>query len=82
VRYGESSDSGSDRAATTYSTAAQVNDWSRVVSLRLALLLRSDSAVAATPQAYEYRYFADAAPGDRFLRRELVISVNLRNRMP
>lgn len=82
VLYGENTDGGSSRLANTYRRAAAVNDWSRVVALRLALLLRTDSAVAAAPQPYAYRYFADAAPTDRFLRRELVLNINLRNRMP
>jgi type IV pilus assembly protein PilW len=80
--YGENTDGGNRRQASRYQSAGQVNDWSRVVALRVALLLRTDSAVAREPQPYQYRYFADAAPADRFLRRELVISVNLRNRMP
>ena len=80
--YGENTDGGNNRQANTYSRAADVFDWSRVVALRVALLLRTDRAVAEAPQAYQYRYFADSAPSDRFLRRELVISVNLRNRMP
>ena len=80
--YGENTDGGNARQANTYSRAADVFDWSRVVALRVALLLRTDRAVAEAPQAYQYRYFADSAPSDRFLRRELVISVNLRNRMP
>ena len=82
ILYGENNDGGNERRADTYSRATEVVDWSRVVALRLALLLRSHEAVAETPQPYQYRYFADAAPTDRFLRRELVISVNLRNRMP
>ena len=82
ILYGENSDGGNERHANTYSRAVDVVDWSRVVSLRLALLLRSRDAVAESPTPYQFRYFADAAPTDRFLRRELVISVNLRNRMP
>lgn len=82
VLYGENTDGGNNRHANTYRSAAAVTDWSRVVALRVALLLRTDRAVAESPQAYNYRYFADAAPADRFLHRELVISVNLRNRMP
>lgn len=80
--YGENTDSSNNRQANTYSRAADVIDWSLVVSLRMALLLRTYREVAESPQPYNYRYFADAAPVDRFLRRELVISVNLRNRMP
>jgi type IV pilus assembly protein PilW len=82
VLYGENTDSGNSRQANTYHNAGQVGDWSRVVALRVALLLRTDSAVAKAPEPYQYRHFADAAPTDRFLRRELVISINLRNRMP
>ncbi|MCW8917794.1 MAG: PilW family protein [Gammaproteobacteria bacterium] len=82
VLYGENTDGGSSRLANTYRRAAAVSDWSRVVALRLALLLRTDSAVAGAPQPYSYRYFSAAAPTDRFLRRELVLSINLRNRMP
>lgn len=82
ILYGENRDGGDTRQANTYGSAAEVIDWSRVVSLRVALLLRSRNTVAEAPQPYAFRYFADAAPTDRFLRRELVVSVNLRNRMP
>ncbi len=82
VLYGENTDGNNKRTVNTYNSATDVLDWSRIVALRVALLLRSDNAIADDPQPYQYRYFADNAPADRFLRRELVLNINLRNRMP
>lgn len=82
VLYGESTDGSNTREANRYVRADEINDWSRIVALRLALLLRTDRELADAPEPYDYRYFSNNNPNDRFLRRELVISVNLRNRMP
>lgn len=82
VLYGESTDGSNTRETNRYVRASEVNDWSRIVALRLALLLRTDQQLSDNPEPYDYRYFANSTPSDRFLRRELVISVNLRNRMP
>lgn len=82
IEYGVDSDG--DLAADVYSTATTVNngsDWENVVAVRVALLV--DSVEDVNPQALAYNFptFSDNDPGDRRLRREFSITVNLRNRV-
>lgn len=81
VEYGEDT-SGEDGVADVYRTANNVTDWARVVSARLNLLLRSDSANVTDNE--QPVWFDDAtftpATGDRYLRRSLTKTITLRNR--
>ncbi len=77
-------DTSGDGYADQYETAASVNDWNDVVSIRTALLLRSDPG-AATVSNTEPRYNLIGtqliAPDDRRLRRIATITIALRNRL-
>jgi type IV pilus assembly protein PilW len=70
-----------DGVANQYKSASAVSaaEWPNVVSVRIALLLRSANEVASSPQNYWYQD-ASHAPGDRYLRREFAATVRLRNR--
>lgn len=74
--YGQMDASGS---VTRYTSAAAVTDWSKVASVQLSLLLRSDEDnVATSPQPYEFNG-ASTTPNDRRLRKVFVTTVGLRN---
>lgn len=81
VEYGEDT-SGEDGVADVYRTANNVADWANVVSARLNLLLRSDSANVTDneqPVWFDNATFTPAT-GDRYLRRSLTKTIALRNR--
>lgn len=77
-------DSNDDRNPDRYVTATTLglfsNNWSNVVSVRIELLVRSFSEITDQPQSY---FFAGTTrtPTDRFLRRNFVTTVELRNRV-
>ncbi|HFD80826.1 MAG TPA: prepilin-type N-terminal cleavage/methylation domain-containing protein [Gammaproteobacteria bacterium] len=78
VRYGEDTDG--DRTADIYQDAGAVTDWSKVVSVRLHLLLRTDEdGLATSPPTYTFNGNSITA-ADRRLRREFTTTVTLRNR--
>ena len=77
-------DSDGNRTPDQYRTADSIglfsNDWKNVVSVRMELLARSMSEIADEPQAY---FFAGhrITPTDNFIRRNFVMTVELRNRV-
>ncbi len=79
--YGENLDNGV--SANTYVEADSVTDWSRVVSVRIFMLLETERNNAAD-QGLDYFYFGqnyspeDAS--DKRIRREYTMTVTLRNR--
>lgn len=82
VEYGEDTTGELDGVADVYRTANAVVDWERVVSVRLYLMLRSDSpnvTDGAQPVLYNGTTFTPAA-SDRYLRRVLTKTIALRNR--
>lgn len=80
VRYGE--DLNNDGAPDVYVDAAGVIDWSRIRSVRLALLLVSnEDNVTGGPQTVDFRG-APVVPADSRYRQVLTTTVGLRNRLP
>lgn len=82
VEYGEDTTGELDGVADVYRTANAVTDWERVVSVRLHLLLRSNSSYVTDneqPVLFNNTTFTPAA-GDRYLRRVLTKTIALRNR--
>lgn len=81
IVYGESTSTTGQMMANRYVTANNVSDWSRVVSVRIWILIEttSDFVVSATGQSYSY-INKTYTPSDRRFRREMSMTVNLRNR--
>jgi type IV pilus assembly protein PilW len=81
ILFGEDTDD--DRIANPpYVTADNVTDWENVVSVRVALLLRTlEDNVAAGQQTYNFDGASQTA-ADRRLRLAHSFTVNLRNRVP
>ncbi|BAZ93316.1 type IV pilin [Thiohalobacter sp. COW1] len=82
VEYGEDTIGEIDGVADVYRTANAVVDWERVVSVRLYLMLRSDSpnvTDGAQPVLFNNTTVTPAA-SDRYLRRVLTKTIALRNR--
>lgn len=86
VRYGE--DTSGNGAADVYRNANQVVDWTRVMSVRIGVLLRS--AISRDPSApvdnAQYDVSGDGntdftAPGDRRMRMVFSGTIALRNRV-
>ena len=77
-------DSNNDRTPDQYRSASAIglfnDDWSNVVSVRIELLVRSFTEITDQPRPY---FFAGTThtPADRFLRRNFVTTVELRNRV-
>ena len=81
IVYGEATSTTGRIAANRYVTADNVADWSRVVSVRIWILIEttSDFIVSATGQGYSY-INKTYRPADRRFRREMSMTINLRNR--
>ncbi len=78
-------DTSGDGAADAYRTASNVSDWSRVVSVRVNLLLRSiEEGVAATSgaAAQTLTYNGSSVTADGRLRQVFGTVVAVRNRVP
>ncbi len=75
-------DSDADKIPNRYVNAGAVVDWTTVVAVRIALLVRTVNQVAATATAQNYTLLDAAAykPNDRYLRRLFVSTITLRNR--
>lgn len=85
ILYGEDTDSPTDGTPNYYVPANQVVDMSRVISIRVSLLVRSiDDNLTTAPRAYNYPLPSSAAttPGDKRLRRIFTSTIALRNRLP
>lgn len=85
--YGENTNNDARNAADRYVPADQVDDWERVVSVRIALLMQSlEDNLVPSPQPYSFNGVDydgavgnGALPPDRRLRRVFTTTVNLRN---
>jgi type IV pilus assembly protein PilW len=79
-------DTGGDEFADTYTNSAGVTDWSRVVSARISLLLKSkDDFVTDSPVPVTFvdgTVVNAGAGADRRLRLVFSTTVTLRNRIP
>lgn len=80
VMYGVDT-AGGDRIADVYQTANNVVDWTRVVSLRMSLLVNSVENFTDGQLPYQFMGNVINNPGDRLLRREFTATVGIRNRM-
>ncbi len=77
VNYGVDTDA--DGVANYYVSAGDVADFSKVVGLRLSLLVRSADRIASAPTAYTFNGATVADPGDRRLRFVFGSTIQLRN---
>jgi type IV pilus assembly protein PilW len=72
-------DTDADKIANQYLIASSVTDWTQVVSVRIHVLARSISQTAT--QATPFRYLGNTwTPTDRYLRKEFISTVKIRNR--
>jgi type IV pilus assembly protein PilW len=86
--YGINADNDEKRSVDTYVTADHVGDWTRVISVRVSVLVQSiEDGLVPTPQPYVFNgvtydggYGSGALPGDKRLRRVFTSTVTLRNR--
>ncbi len=83
ISYGE--DTGGDEFADMYVNAAGVTDWSRVVSVRVGLLVKSKEDFVTdvpTPITFAGVTVNNGANADRRLRLVFSQTIGLRNRVP
>lgn len=83
ILYGEDTDD--DGTPNYYVPANDVVGMSRVISIRVSLLVRSiDDNLTTAPRAYNYPLPSSTAitPGDKRLRRIFTSTIALRNRLP
>jgi type IV pilus assembly protein PilW len=79
ILYGEDTDSAS--GPNRYVAANDVGDWTKVVSVRVSLLMRTmEDNLTDAPQNYNFNGVAAVAP-DRRLRRVFTTTIGLRNRL-
>jgi type IV pilus assembly protein PilW len=92
ITYGVDTTATADGAVDTYVTANQVavaapgstgeEDWKRVLSIRVSLLLASREGEVATTKAQTYSYNgATVTPSDRRLRKVFTTTIAIRNRL-
>jgi len=92
ITYGVDTTATADNAVDTYVTADQVaatapgttteEDWKRVLSIRLSLLLVSRDGEVATTKAQTYTYNGTTVtPSDRRLRKVFTTTIAIRNRL-
>lgn len=82
IVYGESFGTGWNPGANRYVTAENVDDWQRVVSVRMWLLTETISDNVVSVAGKSYRYIGkDYTPADRRFRREMSMTISLRNRI-
>ncbi len=65
---------------SNFVTADNVTDWSKVISVRISLLLQSDDNITASPQSYTFGGIT-TTPTDRRLRRSFTTTIALRNNL-
>jgi type IV pilus assembly protein PilW len=83
--YGEDNTAGdSVTNATRYVTAGNVADWDNVVSVRIGIIVNSQSPVATSNDDVTYTLFGQtptAAGADRMRRRAYTTTAVIRNRI-
>ena len=81
-------DTDGDEIPNQYLTADQITDWNRVVSVRIALLTRSDGNYTGAGGASSFKLLDTAhgltvmVPGDGRLRKVFEETVSVRNSLP
>lgn len=81
IEYGQDTAGDSDQAPNFYVTADNVTDWAAVVSVRISLLVQTQSNTVATQaQTYTYNRASVTAP-DRRLYRVFTTTILLRNKV-
>ena len=80
IRYGE--DTNNDKSPNYYVSADEVGNWTKVVSVRLSLLMRSyrDNLTTGSQVIYFNGAKLDVPEGDTYLRRVFSTTISLRNR--
>lgn len=86
LRYGRDTDATADGIVNDYVTASNVDDWSRVVAVRMSLLIRAATPVesdVALPASGKVNDVTVTYPttGQRFDRRVFTTTVAVRNRI-
>lgn len=83
--YGEDNTPGGDiNNATRYVSAGNVIDWDNVVSVRIGIIVNSQSVISTTDDDVTYTLFGQtpsAAGADRMRRRAYATTAVIRNRM-
>lgn len=75
-------DTTGDQAVDDYVTADAVGDWSRVLTVRVSLLMVSVYGESITTEAQTYRFNGtDTTPTDRLLRKSFTTTFAVRNRL-
>lgn len=82
ILYGIDTDATPDNTPNKYVNASAVTDWTQVVTMRIAILMRTISLISPSANAQSYTLLDAAAytPNDRYLRRVFITTVTLRNR--
>ena len=73
-----------DFVTDTYQTADVIDandDWARVMSVKVSLLMNTVNEVNPQQQAYSFMGTAVTNPGDRMLRRQWDSYVTIRNQV-
>lgn len=80
-QYGEDTNGDATIGVGEYRNADEVEDWNQVLSVRIALLIRSLSAYGTDTDEREYEVLDETveAPGDRHLRQVFSTTVAIRN---
>ena len=84
ILYGVADDVDQWGTVTKYLSADQVdtaNDWDKVASVRINLLLQSADGLAEQKQTYTFAGAAPVTASDERIRREFVSTVGVRNRI-
>jgi type IV pilus assembly protein PilW len=82
--YGEDNTDDGVVNATRYVTAGNVTDWNNVVSVRIGIVVNSQSAIATSDDDVTYTLFGQtptAAGADHMRRRAYTTTAVIRNRM-
>ncbi|WP_153109059.1 PilW family protein [Propionivibrio limicola] len=75
-------DSNGDRSADSFASANSVADWSKVVSVRVSLLVTSlKDNISSSVQSYEYNG-TNTTASDRKIRKVFTETATVRNRTP
>jgi type IV pilus assembly protein PilW len=77
-------DTANHGAANYYVTAAAVTDWTKIVSIRISLLVATIENIATQSLLYSYNGATDIPPpaDDRKIRRVFNATIAVRNRVP
>ncbi|HYE34439.1 PilW family protein [Methylocaldum sp.] len=82
ITYGVDTSAPEDKAVDTYVAADSVADWSRVLTVRISLLMvsRQGESITSSPQTYTFNG-TTTTPTDRLLRKTFTTTISVRNRL-